>query len=68
MLIYFFINLEILNGCISFIIGRADTRLKNFVKLGELFLSIEVLFDNSFNIRALTKSLWVCGRSIKTFQ
>ena len=37
------IFLEILNGCISFIIGPSSTKREGFVKLGKIYPTISTL-------------------------
>ena len=40
MAIHFFVNYDILNGCILITIGSIYTKLGNFVKLGLYFLTM----------------------------
>ena len=51
--------LKFLNGCILFNIGPINTKRKDFVKLGVLFLNIWVLYCKSHNRRTYTQALTV---------
>ena len=59
------ISLEILNGCISLIIGLISTKLEGFVELGKIYLTISTLSSSlliiPLHLRIRNKQLSVCN-------